>query len=586
MNGKRFWQKEQPYWLALGVGLVASLVLNPSWLAATLLGLLAVASYLRRSAPDSPPTRVTGTAPDAGGAAVAEAVDVVEAVDARAYEVAPEAVPEAAAPVAETCRAFCEAVFAFIQIDNLEDVLQGLDENQRNALQTETHQHLLAWCGRLNGFLRKYSDDMYLGIFSRPELDRMISEKFDILDEVRALRVGNKIPVTLSMGVAAGGLTMSERGQKAQTGLDLALGRGGDQAAVYVNEEVQFYGGKAKVMEKNTRVKARVVAHAIRELMAEAADVMIMGHEGEDFDSLGSAMGVARMAAHLGKTVNIVVGAVALSFEKLQQLLPDYAEYGSLFLTVEQAMERVTSKTLLFVVDTHRVFLTAAPQLLDRVDRRVVIDHHRRSEDFIPGPMIVYLEPSASSTSELVTELLTYFDEKIELTRLEASALFAGMVVDTKNFAVQTGVRTFEAAAYLRRSGADPAIVRHLFRVDMENLKLRAAILAGSESLDGGVVIASCPPDVKNGQIISAQAADTMLTIEGVRVSFVLCPVEGGVGISARSDGQVNVQVIMEAFGGGGHQTVAGAHIDGVDLPEARRRLETVIAEYIGEEKE
>jgi len=488
--------------------------------------------------------------------------------------------------IPEQCRIQGEAVIGFIQIDNLEDVLQGLDETQRNTLRSETHQHLLAWCGRMNGFLRKYSDDTYMGIFSRPDLDRMISEKFDILDEVRALRAGNKIPVTLSIGIAANGATMSERAQKAQTGLDLALGRGGDQAAVYVNEEVQFYGGKAKVMEKSTRVKARVVAHAIRELMQEAGDVLVMGHEGEDFDSLGAAMGVARMATHLGKKVNIVVGTVALSFEKLRELLPDYEEYGSLFLTAEQALERVTPKTLLFVVDTHRVFLTAAPQLIDRVERRVVIDHHRRSEDFIPSPMIVYLEPSASSTSELVTELLVYFDEKTEITRLEASALFAGIVVDTKNFAVQTGVRTFEAAAYLRRAGADPAIVRHLFRVDMENLKLRAAILAGSQSLPGGVVIATCPADVKDGQIISAQAADTMLTIEGVRVSFVLCPTEEGVAISARSDGDVNVQVIMEAFGGGGHQTVAGAQLNGVDVAEARRRLEAVIMNYIGEETE
>jgi c-di-AMP phosphodiesterase-like protein len=577
MNGYRFWQKEQLYWIAFWVGLVASFALNPSWITFVLLVLLMVASYLRYSCsglrvPQSDVLPIECAGRPAGEGQLAGSPSELD--------------PEATAAAVAHGKALGETVFAFIQIDNLEDVLQGMDENQRNALQTETHQHLLNWCGHLNGFLRKYSEDMYMGIFSRQELDRMIAEKFDILDEVRALRVGNKLPVTISMGVAASGVTMSERGQKAQTGLDLALGRGGDQAAVYVNGEVQFYGGKAKVMEKNTRVKARVVAHAIRELMLEATDVMIMGHEGEDFDSLGSAMGVARMAAHLGKRVNIVVGEIALSFEKLQELLPDYTEYEGLFLTVGEALERVTPSTLLFVVDTHRVFLTAAPQLIDIVDRRVVIDHHRRSEDFIPNPMIVYLEPSASSTSELVTELLTYFDEKIELTRLEASALFSGMVVDTKNFAVQTGVRTFEAAAYLRRSGADPAIVRHLFMVDMETLKLRAAILAGSQSLAGGVVIASCPSEVKNGQIISAQAADTMLSIEGVRVSFVLCPADGGVGISARSNGDVNVQVIMEAFGGGGHQTVAGAHIDGVDLTEARKRLEAVIADYIGEEKE
>ena len=479
-----------------------------------------------------------------------------------------------------------EPVILFLQIDNIDDVLQGMDEAQRNSLQTETHRLLVDWGCRMNGFFRKYSDDTYIGVFAFEDLERMISEKFEILDEVRALKTGNKIPVTLSMGIAASGNTMTERGQKAQTGLDLALGRGGDQAAVYINGELQFYGGKAKVVEKNTRVKARVVAHAIRELMREASAVFIMGHDGEDFDSLGSALGVARMARHIGKPVHIVVGEAGMSFGKLQELLPDYPEYSDLFITAKQAEQTVTQQTLLFVLDTHRSFLTAAPQLLEKVDRRVVIDHHRRSEDFIPSPVIVYLEPSASSTSELVTELLTYFDEKIELTRLEAAALYAGIVVDTKNFAVQTGVRTFEAASYLRRSGADPVLVRHLFRVDMETIKLRAKILTGAQMLPSGVAIAECPAEAKNGQIIAAQAADTMLSIEGVRVSFVLFPSEGGVGISARSNGEVNVQVIMEAFDGGGHQTVAGAHIDGVDMEEARRRLQAVIAEYIGEVKE
>jgi c-di-AMP phosphodiesterase-like protein len=575
MGKRNSWQEPQPYLVVMATGLVASMVMRPSYLTGLLLLLMAVYVYLffhrtdsleREEASQKEEDNPSGDAVTAQGDAVCDR------------------------PIGEelpcTLQDTHDAVLAFIQIDNLEDVQQGLDETQRNALQTETHRHLMGWCTRLNGFLRKYSEDMYLGIFSRLELDRMISEKFDILDEVRALRVGNKIPVTLSMGVAANGLTMSERGQKAQTGLDLALGRGGDQAAVYVNDEVQFYGGKAKVMEKNTRVKARVVAHAIRELMQEAADVMVMGHEGEDFDSLGAALGVARMAVHLGKEVNIVVGAVAMSFEKLQELLPDYAEYSGLFITSAQAEEKVTAKTLLVVVDTHRVFLTAAPQLIEKVDRRVVIDHHRRSEDFIPSPMIVYLEPSASSTSELVAELLTYFDEKIELTRLEASAMYAGIVVDTKNFAVQTGVRTFEAAAFLRRSGADPALVRHLFRIDIETLKMRAMILSAAQIIEGGVVISACPSEVKNSQIIAAQAADTMLNIEGVRVSFVLWPVDAGVGISARSNGEVNVQVIMEAFGGGGHQTVAGAHIPGVDVAEARRRLEAVIADYIWEGKE
>ena len=570
MQGCRFWQREVTYLGLIGFGLLGSLILQPSFLTGSLLLLLiARGCQIWRRSPCSATALVQ--------------VPLTKQSEPDLPEKC--STEKSQAPFTGVSEGH-EAVMALIQIDNLEDVLQGLDETQRNALQTETHQHLMAWCNRLNGFLRKYSEGMYLGIFSRQELDRMIGDKFDILDEIRAVRTGNRIPVTLSMGIAANGATMSERGQKAQTGLDLALGRGGDQAAVYVNDEVQFYGGKAKVVEKNTRVKARVVAQAIKELMQEATDVMVMGHEGEDFDSLGSAMGVARMAAHLGKPVNIVVGEVAMSYEKLQELLPDYSEYAGLFLTAKQAEAKISAKTLLFIVDTHRVFLTAAPQLMDRVDRRVVIDHHRRSEDFIPSPMIVYLEPSASSTSELVAELLTYFDEKIELTRLEASALYAGIVVDTKNFAVQTGVRTFEAAAFLRRSGADPALVRHLFRIDMETLKLRALILSGAEILKGGVVLAVCPFEVKNGQIIAAQSADMMLSIEGVRVSFVLWPVDEGVGISARSNGEVNVQVIMEAFNGGGHQTVAGAHIAGVDVAEARRRLEAVIADYIGEGKD
>ena len=484
---------------------------------------------------------------------------------------------------ADAPRLASETAILFLQIDNLDDVLQGMDEAQRNTLQAETHRLLVAWGGRLNGFFRKYSDDTYIGVFSLPDLERMICEKFEILDEVRLLRTGNRIPVTLSLGISAIGKTMTERGQKAQTGLDLALGRGGDQAAVYMNDEVQFYGGKAKVVEKSTRVKARVVAHAIRELMREAPAIFIMGHDGEDFDSLGAALGVARMARYIGKPVNIVIGEAGMSFSKLQELLPDYAEYAGLFLTAKQAEAQVTRQTLLFVLDTHRRFLTAAPQLLDMVDRRVVIDHHRRSEDFIPNPMLVYLEPSASSTSELVTELLMYFAEKIELTRLEAAALYAGIVVDTKNFAVQTGVRTFEAASFLRRSGADPVLVRHLFRVDVETIRQRAKILTGVQMLPGGVAVAECPTEVKNGQIIAAQSADAMLSIEGVRVSFVLFPSDGGVGISARSNGDVNVQVIMEVFGGGGHQTVAGAHIDGVDVSEARRRLEAVITDFIGE---
>lgn len=474
-------------------------------------------------------------------------------------------------------------VLAFIQIDNLDDVMQGLEDKFRNAVLMEVNARLLKWGTRMHGFLKKYAEDSYLGVFSRVDLLRMQQEKFDILDEIRALRVGNKIPITLSMGLAAGDLDVTQLGDKAQTGLDLALGRGGDQAAVCINGEVQFYGGKAKVIEKSTRVKARVVAHAIRELMQAADQVLIMGHEREDFDSLGASLGIVRMARHIGITARIVVGEPSLAFEKLQEVLPGYLEYRDLFCSKHEANNLATSATLLVVVDTHRPEMTASPELLKVVERKVVIDHHRRSEDFIVNPLIVYLEPSASSTSELVTELLTYFDEKLELTQVEASALYAGIVVDTKNFAVQTGIRTFEAAAYLRRAGADPVLVRHLFRLDMETMKVRAAILTGAELLPGGVALATCPDQTKNIQIVAAQTADILLNTEGVRVSFVLFPDEGGVGISARSTGEINVQVIMEQFGGGGHQTVAGAHLDNKSVEEARQQLRVILSDYIEE---
>lgn len=475
------------------------------------------------------------------------------------------------------------AVLAFIQIDNLDDVLQGLEDKYRQSVLSEVNSRLLSWGTRMNGFLKKYAEDAYIGIFTRTDLAKMQLEKFDILDEVRALHVGNKIPVTLSMGLAAGGYSMTQLGDKAQTGLDLALGRGGDQAAVCTNGEVQFYGGKAKVIEKSTRVKARVVAHAIRELMQAASQILIMGHEREDFDSLGSSLGVVRMAKNAGIPAYIVRSEPSLAFEKLNEVLPAYADYTGLFINAIEAEKAVRPGTLLFVVDTHRPEMTAAPQLLSLIDRKVVIDHHRRSEDFIANPLIVYLEPSASSTSELVTELLVYFDETIELSQVEASALYAGIVVDTKNFAVQTGIRTFEAAAYLRRSGADPVLVRHLFRMDLEALKLRAAILAGAELLPGGVAVAISPDHAKNVQIVAAQTADMLLNTEGVRVSFVLFPDEDGIGISARSTGEINVQVIMEHFNGGGHQTVAGAFIEGMTMMEVRSKMRQVVAEYMEE---
>jgi len=474
-------------------------------------------------------------------------------------------------------------VMAYIQIDNYNDVLQGLSENQRTSVLGEVNKLLAAWVTENEAVLKKYADDMYLAVFNRHQLSKCLQEKFDILDKVRAIHVGNKIPVTLSMGVAADEFSVAVLGERAQAGLDLALGRGGDQVAVNLNGKLHFYGGKAKAVEKNTRVKARIVAQALREIIDDADLVLVMGHINEDFDSLGAAIGVAIMARHLGKYIRIVVSHPGVSLSKLKEILGDNEQYQELFITEAEAIVLMTPRTILFVVDVHHPDLTAAPELLSKADRIVVIDHHRRSETFINNPLLVYLEPSASSTCELVTELLTYFDDYLDFNKLDATALYAGIVVDTKQFAVQSGVRTFDAAAYLRRSGADPGLVRQMFRLDFETVKARAEIVKQAEMLPGGAVVADCPINVKNAQIVASQVADMLLDVEGVSVSFVLFNTEEGVGISARSNGDINVHVIMEEFGGGGHQTAAGAQVKKSSIQEVKRRVIELSAQYTEE---
>lgn len=477
-------------------------------------------------------------------------------------------------------------VMAYIQIDNYDDVLQGLSESQRTSVLAEVNKLLAEWVAENEAVLKKYADDMYLVVLNRQNLNKCLQEKFDILDKVRAIHIGNKIPVTLSMGVAADEYSVAVLGERAQAGLDLALGRGGDQVAVHVGGKLQFYGGKAKAVEKNTRVKARIVAQALREIIDDADLVLVMGHTNEDFDSLGAAIGVGIMARHLGKELRIVVGQPGVSLDKLKELLGDYEDYQDLFITYTQAAGMITPQTLLFVVDVHHPELTAAPEILNRVDRVVVIDHHRRSEKFIVNPLLVYLEPSASSTCELVTELLMYFDDYLEFNKLDATALYAGILVDTKQFSVQSGVRTFDAAAYLRRAGADPALARQMFRLDFETIKSKAEILHQAEMLPGGVVVTDCPANIKNAQIVAAQVADMLLGVEGVQISFVLFYLEDGIGVSARSNGAFNVQVIMEELGGGGHQTVAGAQVKKGTMEDVKRQVIELSAKYIEESAE
>ena len=477
------------------------------------------------------------------------------------------------------------AVLAYIQIDNYDEVLQGLTEAERTSLVFEVNRLLDDWLKNLGGFMRRVSDDLYVAVLERQALDRAMADRFDILDKVRTLHSTNRLPVTLSLGVAiAEEQTMDELGNQAQAGLDLALGRGGDQVAVQIGGKMQFYGGKAKAVEKHTRVKARVVAHAISEIIEGSDEIFVMGHHNEDFDCFGAAMGVAKMARQMGKPVHIVLSDMNEGIDKFAELLKGHEEYENLFIYAKELNNITSINPALVVVDTHIPHLVAGPALLERISQIVVIDHHRRSENFIQNPLLVYIEPASSSTSELVTELLMYFSDDLVLSRLDATALYSGIVVDTKNFAVQTGVRTFDAAAYLRRSGADPVMVRHLFRTDYETNMALSKAKAGSELYPGGLIVATCEDTIPNIQTIAAQTADSLLRIEDVRMSLVVFQLDADtVGISARSTGEINVQVIMEAFNGGGHQNVAGAQVKNEPLGEIKRRAIEISQKYIEE---
>ncbi len=486
-------------------------------------------------------------------------------------------------------------VFCDIEIDNMEEVAKGMSAVQQATLWTNVNNCLLDELTAVDGFVRSYGNEKYFACLSRKALDTLKEENFSFLEKIRMIHTVNRIHVTLSVGVAAfpeevmtaGMANFNELADKARAGLDLALGRGGDQVVVYEEDgSPHFYGGKTRSVEKNTRVRARVVAQAIRELIDTSDCVLIMGHEREDYDSIGSAVGVAHMARLVGKPVHIIVSKQTDAICRLEKQILDVPAFKDLLISAEMAQDLCNSQTLLFIVDTHRPDMTVSPELIDKTDRRVVIDHHRRSSDFIKKPLLTYTEPSSSSTSELVTELLQYYQEDIELEKIEATALYAGIIVDTKNFAVQTGVRTFDAAAYLRRSGADPEIVRELFSFDFDTVRDRARILADAKIADG-VAMASCPSGLQNASIIAAQIADTLINIDNVSASFTFYELTSDcIGVSARSKGDINVQLVMEALGGGGHRTVAGAQLKGRSLTEAQGNVMAALHEVLNKNKE
>ncbi len=468
-------------------------------------------------------------------------------------------------------------------VDNYDDLMQSMEDPIRPQVLAEIDKKIVNWVSFTNGIIKKYERDRYLFIFEQKYLKELEDKKFEILDTIKEINIGNKLPVTLSLGFGLGGKTLSDNLKYAAASIDLALGRGGDQAVLKNRESFSFFGGRTRELEKRTKVKARVIAYALRELIDQADKVFIMGHENADLDSMGASLGLYRIVRSRNKDAYIVLNRVNPTIDSLISRARKFEEYSELLINKSQALEIVGKKTLLIIVDTHRKSFTEAPELLGSGRQVVVIDHHRRGADYIQDTALTYQETYASSTCELVTEVIQYIDDKLKLTQLEAEALYAGIVVDTKSFTFKTGVRTFEAASYLRRQGVDTVTVKQLFQNDIETYTNISTVVKDAELINGEIAISSCAPSIKNPQLIAAKSSDELLNLSGINAAFVLCNVGGEIWISGRSLGDINVQVILEKLGGGGHLTVAGAQLEDIDINDAKGKLKYAIMEYTKE---
>lgn len=479
-----------------------------------------------------------------------------------------------------------QTVLAIIFLDNYEELTQTMDDTRKSQLNSNITSILNNWAHEYGAFLKRTSQDRFLAVGTHKILEQLEKKKFDILDIVREFDVEQekKNPITLSIGVGVGHTSLPTLGEIAQSSLDLALGRGGDQVAIKdTSGQVRFYGGKTNPMEKRTRVRARVISHALKELIKESDQVIIMGHKTPDMDSLGAAIGVLNIA----KT-NDVQGYIVFDSNDVNtgvhRIVGEIKQEPNLwkdFIEPDRAEEIITDRSLIVVVDTHKPSMVANARLLNYTDYKVVIDHHRRGEDFIESPTLVYMEPYASSTAELVTELLEYQPSKVKLQMLEATALLAGIIVDTKSFTLRTGSRTFDAASYLRSKGADTVLVQRLMKEDLDVYVRRSALIERTKVYYEMVAISKAEEGQVFEQILIAQAADTLLTMTGINASFVICERQDGkIGISARSLGDVNVQVIMEKMNGGGHLTNAATQLSGVSVNEAEAQLKDVLDDY------
>lgn len=474
-------------------------------------------------------------------------------------------------------------VIAHIRVDNYDEVLANTEDTRRAAVLAEIESGIAEWAVGIHAAWVKYDREKFIVVMEAQALKKLQKERFNILDRVRGIQAGNRIPVTLSIGVGLDAENPAQSSISALSAVDLALGRGGDQAVVKQGTKLFFYGGKSQGVEKRTKVKSRVIANALWELMEHSNTVFIMSHEIPDLDSIGSALGIYCCARHVGREAHIVLNKSNVSVEPLMKRLQEKEAYNGLFIRPEDAMEQMDHDTLLVVVDTNRPGFTEAPDLVRKAEHIVVFDHHRRSGDSIENATLTYLESYASSASELVTEVMQYFGENIKVNPLEADALLAGITMDTKNFIFKTGVRTYEAASYLRRLGANPTSVRQLFRDDMDTFVSRSETVKRATMIQQGIAMSECPPDTPNALLIAAQAADSLLAIQGISASVVLCSTPEGIMISGRSFGSINMQLILEKLGGGGHLTMAGAQLGDISMEEARQRVMDAVEEYLKE---
>ena len=474
-------------------------------------------------------------------------------------------------------------VAGLIYLDNYDEALESVEEVRRSLLTALIDRKINKAIGSIEGVVKKLEKDKYFFTIKQKYMEQLEEERFSILEEVKAVNIGNEMAVTLSIGIGMGGDSYSKNYDFARAAIDMALGRGGDQAVVKNGSRIQYYGGKSQQLEKATRVKARVKAHALRELVETKDRLLIMGHQMSDIDSFGAAIGIYRIAVALNKKAHIVINQVTSSVQPMMDRFLDNPEYPEdLFLKGPQAAELVDNNTMLVVVDVNRPSITDAPELLKMVKTIVVLDHHRQSSEVITNAVLSYVEPYASSTCEMVAEVLQYIADGIRIKPAEADTMYAGIVIDTNNFTNQTGVRTFEAAAYLRRSGADVTRVRKLFRDDMADYKAKAYTITSAEVYRDSFSIGVCPAEgLHSPTIVGAQAANELLEIKGIKASVVLTEYQNTIYVSARSIDEVNVQVMMEQLGGGGHRTIAGAQLKDGTIEDAKRRVKEVIDQML-----